>query len=290
MKVLITGSLGQLGKELYRLAPKNVEITAIDYEELDITQKDSVIEFVGDNKPLVIINAAAYTAVDKAETESEMAFAVNAAGPENLAFAAKKISARFIHVSTDYVFDGTSSSPYAADSPTSPLGVYGKSKLEGEKRIANIISENSLVVRTAWLYSSHGSNFVKTMLRLMSTRDSIGVVTDQIGTPTSATTLAEAIWRFVEKPGLSGTYHFTDNGVASWYDFAVAIMEESVSLGLLSNEIEIKPITTADYPTLAMRPACSVLDKSKTLTDIAIDGIHWRKALRQVLLDINLES
>jgi len=290
VKVLITGSLGQLGMELQRSAPKNIELTAIDYEQLDITDRDSVIQFVVENKPSVIINAAAYTAVDKAETESDLAFAVNAAGPENLAVAAKRISARLIHVSTDYVFDGTSSTPYTPDAMTSPLGEYGSGKLEGEKRVADVLGESYVVVRTAWLYSPHGNNFVKTMLRLMSSRDSISVVADQVGTPTSAKTLADAIWKFIDNTALSGVYHFTDNGVASWYDFAVAIMEEALVTGMLDKEVDVCPISTVDYPTPTQRPACSVLDKSKTLNDLAINGVHWRKVLREMLASLTLKT
>ena len=285
-KVLITGSLGQLGRHVLLATPKDVAITAVDLEQLDIARKELVIDFVRKLKPDLIINAAAYTDVDKAETESDVAFAVNSDGPYNLALAVNEVSARLIHVSTDYVFGGTKSSPYTPEEPPSPLGVYGQSKIQGESRIASLIPKRSVIVRTAWLYSAHGNNFLKTMLRLMSSRDSIGVVADQISSPTSARTLAQALWRFAEKQDLCGVYHFTDNGVASWYDFAVAIQEEALSESLLPSEIEILPISTEDYPTPARRPACSVLDTSKTFADLAIKGVHWRKALRQVLLDI----
>ena len=278
--------MGQLGTELQRLAPKEFELTAIDYDQLDITDRDAVVQFVSSNKPSVIINAAAYTAVDKAETESDLAFAVNAIGPGNLAFAAKKISARLLHVSTDYIFDGTSTTPYSPDAATCPLGAYGTGKLEGEKRVADVLGKNFVILRTAWLYSPHGNNFVKTMLRLMSTRDSISIVADQIGTPTSAMTLAKVLWLFVKKPQLSGIYHFTDNGVASWYDFAEAIMEEALAIGMLDKAINICPIATVDYSTPTRRPAYSVLDKSKTLSDLGLKGVHWRNALREMLINL----
>jgi len=290
VKVLITGALGQLGYYLGISAPKDVVMTAVDIDDLDLTDSSGVSAFVKKLDPDIIINAAAYTAVDKAEDEKEAAFAVNSDGAYNLAVAAKDVSARMIHVSTDYVFDGTNCSPYRCDAPTKPLGVYGCSKLEGEKRIQSVLADSSLILRTAWLYSDRGNNFLKTMFRLMASGDSISVVADQVGTPTSAITLADAVWRFVRKPELSGVYHFTDNGIASWYDFAVAIMEESLSLGLLSTEIEIKPIAAVDYPTPAKRPFYSVLDKSKTFADIEIQGVHWRTALREVLADIEMET
>ena len=284
-KVLITGSLGQLGRHILLAAPGDVAITAVDLEQLDITRKKLVIDFIRKLKPDLIINAAAYTAVDKAEAESDIAFAVNSDGPYNLALAASEIAARLIHVSTDYVFDGAKNSPYTPQESPSPLGIYGQSKVQGENRITTLIPEKSLIVRTAWLYSAYSNNFLKTMLRLMSSRDSIGVVVDQIGTPTSARTLAETLWRFVEKRELCGVYHFTDNGVSSWYDFAVAIQEEALSQNLLLREIEILPISTDDYPTPAKRPTYSVLDISNTLADLSIKGVHWRKALRQVMSD-----
>jgi len=284
-KVLITGSLGQLGRHILLAAPGDVAITAVDLEQLDITRKKLVIDFIRKLKPDLIINAAAYTAVDKAEAESDIAFAVNSDGPYNLALAASEIAARLIHVSTDYVFDGAKNSPYTPQESPSPLGIYGQSKVQGENRITTLIPEKSLIVRTAWLYSAYSNNFLKTMLRLMSSRDSIGVVVDQIGTPTSARTLAETLWRFVEKRELCGVYHFTDNGVSSWYDFAVAIQEEALSQNLLLREIEILPISTDDYPTPAKRPTYSVLDISNTLADLFIKGVHWRKALRQVMSD-----
>ena len=286
-KVLITGSLGQLGRHILLAAPGDVAITAVDLEQLDITRKKLVIDFIRKLKPDLIINAAAYTAVDKAEAESDIAFAVNSDGPYNLALAASEIAARLIHVSTDYVFDGAKNSPYTPQESPSPLGIYGQSKVQGENRITTLIPEKSLIVRTAWLYSAYSNNFLKTMLRLMSSRDSIGVVVDQIGTPTSARTLAETLWRFVEKRELCGVYHFTDNGVSSWYDFAVAIQEEALSQNLLLREIEILPISTDDYPTPAKRPTYSVLDISNTLADLSIKGVHWRKALRQVMSDID---
>jgi len=290
VKVLITGALGQLGYHLVISAPQDAAVTAVDIDDLDLTDSSGVCAFVKKIKPDIIINTAAYTAVDKAEDQKESAFAVNSGGAYNLAVAAKDVSARLIHISTDYVFDGTNYRPYRYDAPAKPLGVYGRSKFEGENRIQSVLPDSSLILRTAWLYSGRGNNFLKTMLSLMASGKLFSVVADQIGTPTSAITLADAVWRFAGKAELSGVYHFTDNGVASWYDFAVAIMEESLSLGLLSTEIEIKPAATADYPTPAKRPFYSVLDKSKTFADIAIQGVHWRKALREVLSGIELET
>lgn len=284
MRILITGSKGQLGAELLGSIPAGCEACGIDLAELDLTDAAALSAYVAEFAPDVIVNAAAYTAVDKAEDEVEAAYAANRDAVANLARAAKVVGARLLHVSTDYVFDGRGHVPYQPSDPTGPLGVYGASKLAGEQVLREILPDRSVIVRTAWLYSGRGNNFVKTMLRLMAERDSLGVVVDQIGTPTSAATLADVLWRFAANPELSGVYHWTDAGVASWYDFAVAIREEAVAAGLLAGTAAVvKPIATADYPTKTARPAYSVLDKTATWRAFDIASAHWREPLRRVV-------
>ena len=284
MKVIITGCNGQLGCELLRLAPTDVTISAVDIDTLDITDQLAVNNFVAEVKPQLIINAAAYTAVDKAESDVATAYAVNSDAVKLLAEAAKQHNASIIHISTDYVFDGSNHSPYQPNAPTNPSGIYGQSKLAGEKALQSILPNNSVIIRTAWLYSPYGQNFLKTMLQLMAERDELGIIADQIGTPTAAATLAETIWEFAKKPQLHGIFHLTDAGAASWYDFAEAIREEGITIGLLNaNAAKLKPITTADYPTPAPRPAYSLLDKTTMWQAINITPIHWRITLREVL-------
>ncbi|MEK8088995.1 dTDP-4-dehydrorhamnose reductase [Thermithiobacillus plumbiphilus] len=286
MKVLITGASGQLGQALQDSAPGSCELLALDSRTLDISQADAVRPAVSRFAPSLIINAAAYTKVDQAETEPGRAHAVNAEGAANLARAAQGSGARLIHISTDFVFDGNKSTPYQPADQTNPLGVYGASKCEGEQQVQEITQSQALIIRTAWVYAAHGNNFVKTMLRLMAEREQLAVVSDQIGTPTSAHTLAQAIWRAASKPDLRGIYHWTDSGVASWYDFALAIQEEALALGLLDKAIPIRPIRTQDYPTPAKRPAYSVLDKTQSWADFDLAPLHWRVALRQVLQEL----
>ncbi len=283
MRVVITGAKGQLGQELLHSAPASVEISAFDRDDLDISDNLAVHALLSELKPDVVINAAAYTTVDKAEQEQILAFAVNADGARNLAAACSELDSRFIHVSTDFVFDGNHSTPYLPDDEANPLGAYGASKLEGERNVIAHYPDGSLIIRVGWLYSRFGNNFVKTMLRLMVEREELGVVADQIGTPTHAAGLAQAIWQFTGEAFTTGITHWSDAGVASWYDFAVAIMEEAVAAGKLAKSISIKPIRTVDYPTPAQRPLYSVLDKTSTWTHLDLKPLHWRVALRQML-------
>lgn len=283
-RIMIAGMGGQLGFELKRTAPENVVLFAPTEADLDITSRDSVFVCIEREKPAVIINCAAYTAVDKAETEVEKAHAVNQTGPRYLAEAARRHNALLVHISTDFVFDGSQGRPYGIADRPNPLSVYGKSKLAGENEVMSSGAE-AFIVRTAWLYSSHGNNFVKTMLRLMKERESIGVVADQIGTPTWASSLARVIWQLIDR-NARGLFHWSDAGVASWYDFAVAIQEEAHALGLLQNQIPIKAIATADYPLPATRPGFSVLDKTATCRLIGHQPDHWRANLRQMLKEI----
>ncbi len=285
MKVLITGANGQLGWELARSVPAGVDAVLAGRSELDISDRDAVLGFVDRHRPRAIVNAAAYTAVDKSEHEPELAHAVNATGAANLAAAAKAQGAALIQISTDFVFDGTRATPYAPDAATAPLGVYGRTKLAGEQAVLDTLGDQALILRTAWVYSSHGHNFVKTMLRLMAEKPELGIVADQVGTPTWAGGLAQAVWRALDTC-LTGVHHWTDAGVTSWYDFAVAIQEESQAIGLLRNAIPIRPIRSEDYPTPARRPAYSVLNKHPTWSALDVPATHWRAALRRMLNEL----
>lgn len=287
-KVLITGAAGQLGRALLRYAPNSTAaIKAVTHSELDIGDATAVNQCIAVFQPDVVINAAAYTAVDRAERELVVAERVNVVGPRNLAIAVSALpSARMIHVSTDFVFDGQTSSPYSIDATANPLSAYGKTKYQGECTVLEVLNSRALVMRTAWVYSSAGKNFVLTMLRLMRERGEVRVVADQVGSPTSVNSLAQVIWQCVARTNLYGIYHWTDAGVASWYDFAVAIAEEATSLGLLKSMATVIPIATTDYPTPAKRPKFSVLDKSITYYALTIAPVHWRQELRAVLEEI----
>lgn len=281
MKALITGANGQLGWSLQQTAPAGAELICTDVAELDICDADAVKAFVAEHTPDLILNAAAHTAVDKAESEEDMALRINAEAVGNLAAAAHAHNARLVHVSTDFVFDGVSGVPYKPSDTPAPVSAYGRTKLAGEAAAG----ADALIVRTAWVYAPKGNNFVRTMLRLMAERDEVRVVADQIGTPTYAPDLAAALWALSAK-GVTGIHHYTDSGAASWYDFAVAIQEEACALGLLSRAVAIIPINTVDYPTPATRPHYSVLDKSSTFAALGGPAPHWRANLRLMLKEI----
>lgn len=288
MKVLLLGAGGQVGRALLGKHPSDAELLVLSRHELDICDERRVHSVSNELRPDLIINAAAYTAVDRAESEHDQARRANEAGPRNLATAAARINSRLIHISTDYVFDGESSRAYAPDQATHPLGVYGATKLGGEAAVRSIQPESSVVLRTAWVYGAEGHNFVRTMLRLMKERGVVRVVADQIGTPTAAESIAQVIWRIAACPTLHGVYHWTDAGVASWYDFAVAIAEEASLLGKLSGSIEVVPITTDEYPTPARRPRFSLLDSRKTVEATGLSPVHWRVWLRRVIGEMKL--
>jgi dTDP-4-dehydrorhamnose reductase len=281
MKALVIGAGGQLATELMAAPPEGWEVEPISEIELDIRDLAGVRRAVARSGPDLILNAAAYTAVDRAESESEIAWSVNRDGAAHLARAAVEVGARFAHVSTDFVFDGQSSRAYLPDDAPAPLGVYGASKLAGEIAVQET-SPEALILRTAWVYSPYGGNFLKTMLRLMGERSEVRVVADQIGTPTSAATLAQALWGLCQA-GAKGVHHHTDAGVASWYDFAQAIAEDAPGVGLLKSQPKVLPIRTEDYPTPARRPAFSVLDKTSTWAILGRPSPHWRCAMRDVL-------
>ena len=286
MKVLITGANGQLGRALAATAPGphesgRHEIAALTRAELDLADADSIASAIANRKPDVVINAAAYTAVDKAESETDLAQRINADAVGLLRRSCADIGARLVHVSTDFVFDGGAAHAYRVDDMRNPLSAYGRTKAAGE----DMAGPDALIVRTAWVYAAGGASFVATMLRLMRERDEIGVVSDQIGAPTWATSLARTIWGLIANEA-SGIHHFSDAGVASWYDFAVAIGEEAAAIGLLDRTITVKPITTEDYPTPAVRPAFSLLDSRATREAAGVDPVHWRENLRRMLQEV----
>lgn len=290
-KILVTGANGQLGKEFRSLStsfPK-YEFIFLSGEDLRIHQFGLVRNAFEAHKPQYCINCAAYTAVDKAESEKDMAFLVNTESTGVLANVCKEYSTQFIHFSTDYVFDGTSSATYKEDDTANPQGVYGLSKLEGE-RLALQHNSNSIIIRTSWVYSQFGKNFVKTMMKLMSEKDEINVVNDQFGSPTYAADLAEAVMQIIANCQLPiancepGIYHYSNNGIISWYDFAQAIKEISGS------NCKVNPIPTSQYPTPAKRPAYSAFDKTKIQQVFGIDLKDWKESLKICLQKIKEEK
>lgn len=285
MKVLITGADGQLGRTLVKTAPIDTCLTAYPRAKLDISDRDAIEQSVAALEPDVIINCAAYTSVDRAENERQLAQRVNADGPRYLADAARQTRAHLVHVSTDFVFDGDACIPYKPEAITNPLSVYGATKRAGEIAVLDTLPTRSFILRTSWVYASAGNNFVRTMLRLMRDNRIVRVVADQIGTPTSTQSLALALWAISNQPQIVGIHHWTDAGIASWYDFAIAIAEEAAALRLLSTDVVVTPIATRDYPTAAQRPRYSVLDTT-SLDCLSIERVHWRKRLRNVLSEI----
>jgi dTDP-4-dehydrorhamnose reductase len=289
-KIVVVGADGQVGQELQRVLRPLGELHLFNRQSLDLSQPDLIAQTIETIQPNVIVNAAAYTAVDKAESEPELAHVINAIAPTQLAKLAQTLNAPLIHISTDYVFDGTKGSPYQPSDPTHPMSVYGASKLKGEEGIQKNCDRH-YILRTAWVYGSYGkSNFVKTMLRLGADRTELKVVADQIGTPTWARSIAEAIATLINTldstPAPSGVYHFTNSGVASWYDFAIAIFEEARSLGIPLKIEQVVPITTADYPTPAKRPSYSVLSLQEIVPILGSAPLHWRAALRLMLEEL----
>ena len=277
-KILVTGANGQLGSELRTLAGNHPQLDFhfSDREQLDITNPQAVAEYFRQHTFQVCINCAAYTAVDKAEEEKAQADLINVTGSKNLAMGCSSVGATMIHISTDFVFNGKASQPLAEDDPTDPVNYYGLSKLNGEKAIVEALDQH-IIIRTSWLYSSFGSNYVKTMIRLAETRDELNIIADQIGTPTYARDLAEAILQIVGTNKNFGIYHFSNEGVASWYDFTQAIFEYKDIATL------VNPIKTEQYPTPARRPHYSVMDKARFKSTFGISIPYWRASLRRCL-------
>jgi dTDP-4-dehydrorhamnose reductase len=279
-KILVTGSNGQLGMELQQLAPSypGFEFIFTTRQELPLDNAEAIDNLISLNQPQYLINCAAYTAVDKAESEKELAYRVNAEAAGIIAATCRQSNIQLIHVSTDYVFNGMGKVPYKEDDPTDPVNFYGDTKLEGEKKVI-AANSSSIIIRTAWVYSEFGKNFVKTMLRLMADKQEISVVSDQSGTPTYAADLAEAILMIIDNTSsanagwLPGIYHFSNEGEITWFDFAIAIRELSGSL------CKVNPIPTSDYPTPAKRPFYSVLDKAKIQQTFGIPAREWKQSL-----------
>jgi dTDP-4-dehydrorhamnose reductase len=299
--ILLTGVTGQVGQELQQTLTPLGKVIGVTRQQLDLSQPESIREALASVKPNIIVNAAAYTAVDKAETESELAKAINGIAPTVIAQAAQQIGATLVHISTDYVFDGKQYLPYQETDSPNPQGMYGKSKLLGEEGVRKY-SDRHIILRTAWVYGSRGhGNFVKTMLRLGKEREEIRVVTDQIGTPTWSYDLAIAISKLLLKlhtpsqseltnSSLREIYHFTNSGVASWYDFAVAIFAEAQQLDFPLKVKQIIPITTAQYPTPAQRPPYSVLSKVKIAKVLGEYPPYWRDSLKQMLSQLKTSN
>jgi dTDP-4-dehydrorhamnose reductase len=284
MRVLLLGAGGQLGRELQRTCPAHVRLAACDTPDLDFCRPSSITRCITDITPACIINAAAYTAVDRAESEPDLADTINHLAVRQIAEHCRQTRIRLVHISTDFVFSGRQGLPYQPHDPPDPLSVYGRSKYLGEQAVLTTL-DNALIIRTSWLYSIFGSNFVKTMLRLMTEKKTLTVVDDQIGTPTRANGLAQAVWQAMEKH-LTGIVHWTDAGVASWYDFAVAIQEEGLRTGLLKKPIPVQPIPSSQFPAPAPRPTYSVLDKTTTWQHLEIAPVHWRCQLRAMIEEL----
>lgn len=289
MNILVTGSNGQLGSEIKDIIAnyKYFSFFFMDLPDLDICNSNQLDAFFKDKKINIVINCAAYTAVDKAEHNSEIANKVNSEGVSNLIKALGKVNGKLIHISTDYVFDGYNSQPYLESDPVNPIGVYGETKRAGELAVLNS-NLDALVIRTSWLYSSFGNNFTKTMLRLGGEKESLNVICDQLGTPTYAKNLAKTCLEILSGQRSSNIsekgklYHYSNEGVASWYDFAISIME------LAELNCKVKPIQTKDYPTLAKRPQYSVLNKTKIKEDFKIEIPYWRDSLKKCINKLKL--
>lgn len=277
MSALITGADGQLARELVATAPSGVELRSVTRAECDITESPIVEKVFRSFRPDIVINTAAYTAVDAAEENEELAFRVNARGAENVAKAAELVGSRLIHISTDYVFDGRRSSPYPPDAPTNPINVYGASKLEGEK-LALRAAPSATIIRIGWLYSTAGKNFLVSILRALRDSRSLSVVVDQKGCPTSAHDFAVAMWT-IPDVSLRGIYHWANSGSGSWYDFAREIAQIAQRLELLPEEPEIRQVTTEEYASRARRPAYSVLDATKLSLALKVSPSTWQQAL-----------
>lgn len=287
VKVLITGAVGQVGSELVKLAPADFEVVGYNSSELDITNSQQVQQIVAEQAPALIINAAAYTAVDKAESDVERAYAVNETGVKNLAQAALAMGIPVFHISTDYVFDGTATEPYKETDPVGPSGVYGASKLAGEQLLANS-GVKHIILRTSWVFGAEGNNFVKTMLRLGKERDTLGVVADQYGCPTSAASIANVLWQLAQKYTEEGElpwgiYHFSNTPATTWHGFACEIFKQAVEAGFLERAPVVNPIKTSDYPTPAKRPAWSVMNCSNLVNLLGSAVPGWQQELSAVL-------
>lgn len=288
MKVLVLGGGGQVARAVAACVPANHSVLVKTRNDLDITDDVALTAELSECRADWVVNGAAYTAVDRAEAEPDLARQINDMAVGALARAAVQTGCRLLHLSTDFVFDGKSNRAYAPNDPTNPLSVYGATKLGGEQQVLKY-GGDAIILRTAWVYASSGRNFALTMLRLLREKDEVRVVSDQIGAPTWATGLAQAIWSLIEEYAVGGIYHWADLGIASWYDFATAIQDEALARGLLVRAVPVIPIATSEYPTPAKRPAFSVLDTRSTRNLIKAPARHWRHNLRMMLNDLRSE-
>jgi dTDP-4-dehydrorhamnose reductase len=289
LRVALVGARGLVGSALIKSTPAHVTLKAYSHHDLDVTNKRCVLDCITAEIPHVIINAAVYLAADAAECDAESAIAVNAHGPRHLAHAARITRARLVQLSTAYVFDGASSVPYRPDSETNPVSTYGRTKLEGERAVLDVLPESAIVLRSSWIYGAGRRNPLTSMLHRFRSGTPMTAIVDQIGTPTSATSFAEAVWKVIAMADVTGIHHWTAAGVASWYDFAVALAEEALHLGIVAGGTEIMPIMAADYQRVAVRPRFSVLDTT-SLTLRGLTTVHWRKELRRTLREVQSRS
>ncbi len=285
--LLLTGAKGQLGSTIQQLWPHSglfsrFRLHCCDIEDVDLTNATATGDYLDEVSPTVVVNGAAYTAVDRAEQDIESAYAVNEQAVRNLAAWCASHGSKLIQLSTDFVFAGDSSTPYKPDASTAPLSVYGASKRAGEQQLQRLLPESGVILRTSWLYSEFGNNFVKTMLRLMQEKPELGIVADQIGSPTSTDSLARAVFRLIETDA-AGIYHWTDGAAISWYDFAAEIQTIGLEKGILQHAIPLKQLTTEQYPIPATRPAYSVLDISATLDLLGHESRLWQDELKDVI-------
>ena len=287
-KLLVTGANGQLGRTfLQYFAESNLSRRYValpcDRHNMDLRNEKTVRSFLSTHQPSMIINCGGYTAVDKAEVEPEIAQKVNSDAVAYISMWASKNKCRVIHISTDFIFDGRKSRPYLTTDPAHPSGVYGKTKLEGEKQIKRILPRSGVIIRTSWLYSEYRNNFVKTMIKLMEKESSVGVVSDQIGSPTSTHSLVALILKVIEKEGFYGVLHWCDGACISWYDFALEIQRQAVKHGILKRKTLVKPIVSSEYKTLAVRPPYSVLSRGDTIRQFPMTALDWKMELNEVL-------
>ncbi len=290
IKIMLTGKDGQLGKALVERIPPGIKLVALGRQELDLNDKQACFNAVLEHRPDWVLNAGAYTVVDRAESEPELALAVNAAAPEAFAQALGEVGGRLLQVSTDFVFNGSQAHPYHPNQPVDPISIYGATKAEGERLIQKALpTTNHCILRTSWVYGPVGNNFCLTMLRLhrlkSAQNETLNVVADQIGCPTSTLNLADACWSAINH-GTTGIHHFCDAGAASWYDFAIAIGNAGVAAGIIDQSAKVIPITSAEYPTPAKRPGYSLLDCTATRSALELEPNHWQKELSIVISKI----
>ena len=290
-KLLLTGAEGQLGQTFQAHFPSSdlsqkYRLLTADIQEMDLTKEKSISDFLQSNIPSLIVNCGAYTSVDTAETEVEAARKINDGAVSCIARWASENNCRMIHISTDFVFDGRKREPYSPFDETNPLGIYGETKLAGESHLLKLLPKDGVVLRASWLYSEHGHNFVKTMIELMNRKSELGVVNDQIGSPTSTHSLVRVLLSLIEHCTINGVLHWCDGAAISWYDFAIEIQRQAYKHGLLEREIPIKPLTTEEYPTAAVRPRYSVLHRGTTLEKLSLHVTNWQAELKAVVLQI----